>query len=116
MANKNPTNGFKKGNPGGPGRPKDPDELKLITKMTKAEFELLMNKLLNLTKDELKQWQGTALEQAMCSIIVKAIDTGDQFRLQFFIERLFGKVTDKVEFTDKTGIAEKIKKFKQHGK
>lgn len=104
----------RKGEKRSPGRPKDPPELSLIKKLTKGELELLMNRLLVLSKAELKSVHenGTAIEMSMASIILKSIDHGDHFRLQFFIERLLGKVTDKLEVEDKSGLAEKLNRFK----
>lgn len=90
---------YKKGHPGGPGRPKDPPELVVLKMLTKTELELLMNTLLTKSKEELKaiKVHGTAIQMSMAAIILKSIEGGDHFRLQFFIERLLGKVPDKVE-------------------
>jgi len=106
---------FVKGDPRA-GRPKDSPELRTIKRLTRPEFELLMQKLLNLTPNELNEYQGSVLEMSMASIIKKSIEHGDHWRLQFFIERLFGKVTDKIELTDKTGPAAGLARFKTHGK
>lgn len=112
MADEKKLKGFQKGNS---GRPKDPIELHLIKRMTKGEFEVLMQKLIHLTPDELNDYKGTVLEMAMVSIMKKSIDQGDQWRLQFFIERLFGKVSDKLEVTEKVGLADKLDRFKKRG-
>lgn len=84
---------FKPGQSGNPnGRPKNPIELMTIKQMSKGEFSLLMHKLINLKPEELSAFRGTVLEMAMASIIQQAIKQGDPSRLQFFIERLFGKI------------------------
>lgn len=88
---------FKPGHPGGPGRPKNPPALKEIQQMTKGEYVLLMHKLINLKPDELANFKGTILEMAMASIIQKAIKEGDDKRLTYFTDRLFGKVKEQVE-------------------
>lgn len=116
MANNDNLKPFKKGHAGGPGRPANPPELKAIRQMTKGEFILLNHKLLDLSLEELENFKGTVLEMAMAAIIKKAIENGDQFRLQFFVERLYGKVTDKIELTDKSTYGEKLNRFKKRGK
>lgn len=92
--------------PGDPraGRPKDPPELKEIKKLTKADFELLVNKSLQKDLMELgaKANDPTAsvLDAAIASIAVHMIKQGDPNRLAFFLDRLHGKVPDKVEVKD----------------
>jgi hypothetical protein len=88
---------WKKGKPGGPGRPKDPPELHTIKRMTKAELELLMHKIMHLSEKELEDFKGTAIEMSMAAIIKKSITYGDNQRVNFFLERLFGKVPTKLE-------------------
>lgn len=88
---------FLPGNSGGPGRPKDPPELKAIKQMSNGEYKLLMHKLMNLSPEDLLNFKGTVLEMAMASVIHQSIKQGDPSRLQYFTDRLFGKVTDKVE-------------------
>lgn len=114
MEGKDSAGKFVKGHKMTTGRPKEPAELQFIKRMTKAELELLMNKLLALSKKELEQVKinGNGIEMAMASIILNAVDRGDQWRLQFFIERLFGKVSDKLEIDDKSGLADKLNRFK----
>lgn len=97
MANEQNLRKFKKGNPGGPGRPKDSPELHLIKQMTKGEFSLLIHKLIHLRPDELAAFKGTVLEMAMASAMQSAIKTGDFARIQSFVDRLFGKVKDQIE-------------------
>lgn len=104
MAVKTGGRDFKPGQSGNPkGRPKDPPELKAIKQMTKAEFSLAIQKLINLKPDELKEFKGTAIEMALAATIQNAIKYGDVSRIQSLIDRLFGKVTDKLETTGKDG-------------
>lgn len=116
MANEENLIPKKKGNPGSKGRPKDPPELHLIKKLTKGEFDLLMNRLLILTPAQAEIYQGNILEMAMLSILKKAVDHGDHFRLQFFIDRLLGKVVDKMEVSEKPSLMAKVNRFKKFGK
>lgn len=82
------------------GRPPDPPELKEYKKQfTYSEVRLIMFKMLNLTPQELKNFKGNVFETALASIVHKAILGGDPQRLEFFLQRLFGKVPDKVEVT-----------------
>lgn len=97
MANEKNLKPFKHGNPGGPGRPKNPPELKEVQQMTKGQYQLLMHRLMSLKPEELGGFKGTLLEMALASIIQHAIKTGDQSRLTYFTDRLFGKVKDEVE-------------------
>jgi len=106
MANEKNLTPFQVGNPGGPGRPQDPPELKLIKQMTRGEFSLLIHKLIDLKPEELKDFKGTVLEMAMASIIQQAIKHGDPTRLQFFVERLFGKVKTEIEHSGSLGLTE----------
>jgi hypothetical protein len=99
MANEKNLKPFQKGNPGGPGRPRNPPELMDLSLMTQGEFKLLMHRLINLRPEELSSFKGTILEMAVASIIQRAIKDGDPVRLQYFTDRLFGKVSDKLEIS-----------------
>ncbi len=112
MANPASLKPFKKGWKGGPGRPKNPPALNDARRMTKAEFELLVSKLIDLKPEELGNFKGTVLEMAMASIMQKAIKEGDNRRLEFFVERLFGKVAQPVELHDKTEMGDRIDRKK----
>lgn len=91
---------FPKGVSGNPkGRPKDPIELILTKQMSQAEFRIMMNKILQAKPEDLKDFRGTALERAIASIVEHAIKTGDPTRIEFFLQRMFGKVPDKIEVT-----------------
>lgn len=89
--------------PGDPraGRPKDPPELKQIKRLTKGEFSLLIQKYMTMDLMELGAIANNpttkAIDAMIASIIVQCIKQGDYTRLNFFIDREFGKVTEKVE-------------------
>lgn len=89
---------FKKGKSGNPGgRPKLPEELRKAKEMTKADFLDIATKFLKLTKEELqakaKDPKTTAVELVVASVIAKCISTGDQKRINFLLEWMFGKLT-----------------------
>ena len=106
--------GFKKGQSGNPnGSPS-----KNITKARKLNKVLvteLLNKFINMSMKDLivfirnnvpnskdtTAFKGDdpVIETMLASILVKAIQEGDQNRLNFIFDRLIGKVTDKVEYT-----------------
>lgn len=92
---------FKKGQSGNPkGRPQDPPELHLINQLTKREFSLLLNKILQCPPEKLKDFKGNVLELWLAAGATKAIQTGDYSRLEFLINRLIGKVPDKLEVSE----------------
>lgn len=127
----NPNGGpkkFQKGKEPGPGRPKDPPELALIKKLTKTEFDALMHKMLQMDLIEIGQIandpSSKTIEAIIASIAAQAIKQGDQNRLGFFSDKLFGKDLEKIKVThDFSGLtdeelaaeAEKaIKEFKNN--
>jgi hypothetical protein len=89
------------GNPkGGPGLPKDVKEAR---KLTQGELERAVNRYLHLSRGELKaaiEAPGTPMIEIMiASIIAQAATKGDQMRLDFILNRIIGKVQDRVEVT-----------------
>lgn len=100
---------FKKGNPGGPGRPRTPPELKVARKLTKTAFEEICNRFIHMTKEEIKEARKdpsrTQLELIVIAIVEKAIDWGDTSKLNFILARLIGNVTEKVEVKDLSAAA-----------
>ncbi len=106
MANKNPSpkTRFKKGRSGNPGgQPKLPDDIKEARKFNQIELERSCNRLLYLTRDELKAVMACPstqmLDLIVSSIIGQAMQKGDQQRLEWIAMRLIGRVTEKVEVT-----------------
>lgn len=82
------------------GRPPDPPELKQIKKLTKGDLALLLNKVLSAKPEELNDFNGTVLEKWLASIVFHGIKSGDFSRLHPFIDRLLGKVPDKLELSE----------------
>ncbi len=94
---------FAHGNPGGPGQPPLPPELKATRRLTKGNFELIANKYVWSSEAELeaalKDEATAAIEKLLVTIMLAGIKNGDQGRAEFFLQRLVGKVVDKVEVT-----------------
>ena len=98
---KPPKKPFKKGNPGGPGRPKKDPELAKAQKITRTQAEGLLTKFMVMNIDDLeailKDRTRPVMEHIIGRICIMAIKTGDQSRLGFVLDRLIGKVENRVE-------------------
>lgn len=98
---------FRKGNPGGPGRPAVPEDERALRKVTHSEFERIANKYLFATKEEIKAATNdpkiVALELAIVSVIHKAVINGDGRMLELLLSRLIGKVALPVEHSGPGG-------------
>lgn len=95
------------------GRPPTPPELKAARRLTKTEFEVLVNKFLWADTATLIAYQQdpslTTIERMMCSVISAALQDGEPKQLEFFLTRLLGKPKDTVEvITPKPYILEKL--------
>ena len=97
MANEQNLKPFQPGHPGGPGRPPHPPELKALRRLTKGELEVLISKILFAQPHELNSFRENILETWVASVAATGIKTGDPARLMMLIDRLIGKVTDKME-------------------
>lgn len=101
---------FKEGNIANPhGAPRVPQDLKDARKLSKIQFEILVNKYLFNKKQDLAvaaaNPETPVLELLIGSIIHKAVVEGDERRLNFLLDRLIGKVVDKVSNVDADGKA-----------
>lgn len=85
----------------GPGRPPLPPEVKAMRKLTKTEFETVVHSLSFMGRAELKKVmanpKSTALELMVCAVVMYAINRGDQGRIDFILDRIIGRVPQKVE-------------------
>jgi hypothetical protein len=93
---------FRPGESGNPrGRPKMPKEVKAIRKLSQESVELLLNKYLSMKFKDLKELietqESDSADMLVATVIYKGITKGDHYRLDFLLNRLIGKVTDKVE-------------------
>ena len=89
----------KSGNPG--GKPKVPDDIAKARKLNQQELERVVNKYLWLDRaalqEAVKDPATPMLELMVASIMAQAAQKGDQQRLEFILQRLIGRVTDKIE-------------------
>lgn len=86
---------FQKGNKFGKGRPKIPEEIKGLRLINQREVELMLNKFLTKPVDELVEFstnkKNPTLEVLVARVLVEAIRSGDEKRLDFIFTRLIGK-------------------------
>lgn len=106
---------FQKGNQAAKGIQKPEGFLK-ERKLTRLGLELIIQKYLHATADELKAilkepGQTTVIELMVISIMARGMSGGDTQRAEFILNRLIGKVPDKVEVNDVTNkeLAEEMK-------
>lgn len=93
---------FKKGNPGGPGRPKLDMRSKELLKKARACGQELLETLIdtinaNKTQEALNKLTPktkNTKEAIACAIITKMVRTGDWHCFNFILERTIGKVKD----------------------
>ena len=105
---------FEKGKSGNPnGAPSK--NVTRARKLNKVLVTELLNKFINMSMKDLIVFirnnvpnskdtaafkgEDPVIETMLASILVKAIQEGDQNRLNFIFDRLIGKVNDKVEYT-----------------
>ncbi len=101
---------FKKGNQLAKGRVMPEGQLAL-RRLTRVRLEEIIHKYMDY---DLKALQAIikdpgptpAIELIIISLISKSITAGDSYRLDSILNRIHGKVPDKVEFEDKTDRAE----------
>ena len=97
-----PPHAFKPGVSGNPsGRPKVLKDIAEARKQNSNSVARILNRFMNMDFDELKKlMQDPAtqtLELMIGRVIVESIKTGDQTRLNFILDRMIGKVVDKME-------------------
>jgi hypothetical protein len=93
---------FQKGQSGNPGgRPKLPEDIRMARSLNATEFERIVTKYLYLPWSEiykLKEDQSLPLmECAIISMLAKAIEDGDERKLGFLLDRVIGKVKERLE-------------------
>jgi hypothetical protein len=89
----------KSGNPA--GRPPLPEDVRLAKNINQRQFELIMNDVLFLTKEELQvrysDPKTPAVERMLVQLVRSAAWGGDPRRVDFILSRLIGKVETKVK-------------------
>jgi hypothetical protein len=99
---------WKPGESGNPnGRPPLPDDVREVKKLTQSELEKVLNDCLLLTKEQLEKIcndsESTMLQLLVAGIIIKGVQNGDSARFEFLLNRLLGKMKDKIELTGPDG-------------
>lgn len=93
---------FKKGEVSNPlGRPKVDPAIREIRNYNKAEIERLFNEFMNVTLSELvailRDKSRTVIELMVAKVISESIRRGDQVRFNFLLDRMVGKVVDRMD-------------------
>ncbi len=100
---------FKKGKSGNPkGRPKafvDAKLKQLTMERYKDIIQTVVSKDLSELKAMISDPTKTALEIGVCTSIMRAIKQGDWITIEKIVEKVVGKLHDKVEFTGNVGVA-----------
>lgn len=107
---------FVKGQSGNPsGRPKDDPLIKEVKETTYKQFLEGLQKYGALSREEMQaelQRKDATMFEIMFGQIVASAAKGDKDARQVLLDRLWGKVKDKVEFSDATEIErEKVRKM-----
>jgi hypothetical protein len=96
---------FKPGQVANPnGRPIVPEEIKELRKLNRSEIEQLISDFMRKPLHELqamsKNPATTALDRMIASVVEQAVFRGDHKRLNFLLDRLIGKVPDRLADAD----------------
>ena len=89
---------FKVGNPGGPGRPPLPKDLKAVKSLSKTRVEKIISKYGEMSLEDLQAAADDkslpAIEHMVIAIALKAVDESDYKRTDFLLDRSVGKVKE----------------------
>ena len=91
---------FEKGNKKGQGngRPKTSPEEKKLSRLTRNKFNTIVRTYLDLNREELKKvatnTKTPALDLMVVSVMNRAITTGDEKKMNWFLEQLFGRLKE----------------------
>ena len=99
---------FPKGTSGNPGgRPRTPEELKLIKRLTQKELAEVGSMIIKMTPAEItalsKDPNATLIQAMVAALAKKTIDKGDPIAFDKLMDRLIGKVKDTLEVTGANG-------------
>ena len=88
---------FKKGEVHNPtGKSRMPEELKRANKLTRIQFDTLLNRFLQMKTPELNDIMSSdespQIEKLVGSIIREAVNKGCPIRLNFLLEKIMGKL------------------------
>lgn len=105
---------WKKGQSGNPaGKPPLPPEVKALKKLTQADFETYAVTYLRMSISELERLENTktltTLEGIIIKNLIKAVKEGSTSDLNFYLERMFGKVAQNLNVS--TNLNQSITEF-----
>lgn len=79
------------------------DDLKQARRLTRLDFERICSKYMYMTLEEIQRNAGNkqvpVIEGIVISILVKALNEGDEKRLDFLLDRMIGQVVRKIKVT-----------------
>lgn len=103
---------FQIGWKGGPGRPLIPEDVKGCRALNQIELERLLNWLIHLPMEELKDLgknpETPSMVCVVCAIILLAVKNGDPMRIDFILNRLLGRVKDRVEVSGRINLEQLV--------
>jgi hypothetical protein len=101
MANPNPKHKFKSGHKKYGGRTSLPAEIRQIKKITAKNYIEHINEISSLTVSQLKEVANNKTENTLRVCVAKAflysIERGEPQRLEYLLQRVLGKVPDKMQ-------------------
>jgi hypothetical protein len=100
---------FKKGQSGNPAGPKPlPEDIREANKLTKTMIMEILGQYLSMRVESLNHIltddTKPVFHRMVASVAKIAIEQGDHQRLNFFMDRIVGKVTDRVEHKGATPV------------
>jgi len=94
---------FEKGNKASKGGVPSTPEEKAFARLTRTSFKKMVRKYLGLScaglKEAAMRSDITALDAMVISVMIKAITTGDEKKMNWFLEQLFGKLKEMTQIT-----------------
>lgn len=110
---------FAPGHKFGKGAPRVPEDIKQLRKLNKEELERILNKYIDMTREELKcaekDPETKSFDLMIISTVQKAVLHGDYKRINFLLERLVGKVKEQIEVSGNANVAlvKVLEKYKE---
>lgn len=102
-------------NPG--GRPKLPPDVIQAAQLNVVEAKRILNRLINMTFNELKEFlgnpQNSVHELMVARAIAEAIKNGDKSTVEWLYQRLIGKIPDTLDLNVTHSVHDKIIEFQR---
>lgn len=79
-------------------------ESQMLTTLTRSQLQMFLIKYMRMSVKDLAQAKKNpdlpAMDHAVIAVLVKAINDGDHNRLQFLLDRTYGKVPDHINVSN----------------